>query len=162
MTSSILKNYRGNFKGLFFVVCYRFVHLFTYNKVLYIIASPVWILYRFIFRWMLGIDIPEKVTIGKNLRVCHGMGLIVNPSVIIGNNVKLHHNTTIGSAVVGGKSPVIGNNVTIGANCVVIGDIRIGDNSIVGAGSVVTKDVPPNAIVVGNLAKVLRFINNEN
>jgi hypothetical protein len=37
-------------------------------------------------------------------------------------------------------------------------NLIVGENAIVGAGSVVTKDVPPNSIVAGNLAKVLRFI----
>ena len=124
---------------------------------LYLLGSPVWLLYRFVFRWLLGIDVPERVTIGSGCVVCHGIGLIINPNVVIGNNVKLHHNTTIGSAVTGGKSPRIGNNVTIGANSVVIGDIKIGDGAIIGAGSVVIKDIPQNAIVAGNPAKIIKF-----
>jgi len=39
--------------------------------------------------------------------------------------------------------------------------VTIGENAIVGAGSVVTKDVPPNAVVVGNPAKFLRFVDQE-
>ncbi len=153
----MLKQYRGNFKGLFFIICYRIAHFFTFNKVLYIIGSPIWLLYRFIFRWILGIDIPERVTLGKGCQVCHGVGLIVHPRTIIGNNVKLHQNTTIGSSFSGGQPPRIGNDVVIGANSVVLGDIIIGDSAIIGAGSVVVKDVPPNAIVGGNPAKIIKY-----
>lgn len=148
---------RGNLKGLFFITCYRIAHFFTKNRILYILGTPIWLLYRLMFRWILGIDVPERVKLGSNCIVCHGIGLIINPNVIVGDNVKLHHNTTIGSAVHGGKSPRIGNNVTIGANCVVIGDIKIGDGAIIGAGAVVTKNIPQNAIVVGNPAKVIKY-----
>ncbi len=153
-----LKKYRGNFKGLFFIVCFRIAHFFTRNKVLYIIGSPVWLLYRFIFRWLLGIDIPEKVNIGKGFVVCHGIGLIIHPGTVIGKNVLVHHNTTIGISR-DSKAPRIGNNVVIGANSVVIGDISIGDGARVGAGSVVIKDVPANAIVAGNPAKIIKYQN---
>lgn len=151
--------YRGNFKGLFFIVCFRIAHYFTKNRILYIIGIPVWLLYRLLFRWILGIDVPETVTIGKNFILCHGIGVVINPGVIIGNNVKIHQNTTIGSAYSGGKSPIISDNVIIGANCVVIGEITIGDGAIIGAGSVVIKDVPQNVVVVGNPAKIVKYRN---
>lgn len=54
----------------------------------------------------------------------------------------------------------IGNNVWFGGNCVVLSGITIGDNAVIGAGSVVTKDVPANAVVAGNPAKILRYIDN--
>ena len=54
-------------------------------------------------------------------------------------------------------SPIeIGKHVWIGANAIILKGVSIGDNSVIGAGSVVTKDVPPNTIVVGNPAKVIR------
>jgi acetyltransferase-like isoleucine patch superfamily enzyme len=46
---------------------------------------------------------------------------------------------------------------SIGSGSVILGGVTIGDNAIVGAGSVVTKDVPPNAVVVGNPARVIRY-----
>lgn len=52
----------------------------------------------------------------------------------------------------------IGSNVWIGGNTVVNPGVTIGDNVIVGSGSVVTKDIPDNAIAVGNPCKVLRFL----
>lgn len=149
--------YKGNSKGLVFIVCFRIAHFFTMNKILYIIGFPVWIIYRIIFNWILGIDIHEKTRIGKNFVIWHGMGLVVNPSAIIGNNVTLRNNTTIGNAHRGGKSPIICDGVSIGPNCVLIGSITIGENAIVGAGSVVVKDVEANAIVAGNPAKLIRF-----
>lgn len=154
-------SYRGNFKGLFTIGCYRIAHFFTRNNVLYILGSPIWLLYRFVFRWIMGIDIPERVEIGKGCQICHGVGLVLHPGTKIGHDVKLHQNTTIGSATKGGNPPKIGNNVVIGANCVVIGDITIGDNSIIGAGSVVVKDVPPCSVVVGNPAKVIKTVDEK-
>lgn len=54
-------------------------------------------------------------------------------------------------------SPVtIGNHVWIGARATILKGVTIGDNAIIGAGSVVTKDVPPNTVVAGNPAKVIR------
>jgi acetyltransferase-like isoleucine patch superfamily enzyme len=50
----------------------------------------------------------------------------------------------------------IGQCCFIGARSVILPGITIGDHSIVGAGSVVTKDVPPNCIVAGNPAKIVR------
>jgi acetyltransferase-like isoleucine patch superfamily enzyme len=47
---------------------------------------------------------------------------------------------------------------SIGSGATILAKVTIGENAIVGAGSVVTKDVPPNAIVAGNPARVLRFI----
>ena len=148
--------YNGNSKGLVFIICFRIAHFFTRNKVLYIIGCPIWILYRLVFNWVLGIDIHERTKIGKNFVLWHGMGLVVNPGTVIGNNVVLRNNTTIGNAYHGGKSPIICDGVSIGPNSVIIGDITIGENAIIGAGSVVVKNVEPNTIVVGNPASNIK------
>jgi len=46
----------------------------------------------------------------------------------------------------------------IGANCTLLPGVVIGENSLIGAGSVVIKDVPPNSVVAGNPAKVIKGI----
>ena len=51
---------------------------------------------------------------------------------------------------------------SIGANATVLAGVTIGVNAMVGAGAVVTRDVPPNAIVVGNPAVVKGYINTNN
>lgn len=55
----------------------------------------------------------------------------------------------------GGGRITVGNNVFIGFNCIILKNVRIGNNVIIGAGSVVTADIPDNAIVAGNPAKVV-------
>ena len=55
----------------------------------------------------------------------------------------------------------IQRGASIGSGSTVLSNVVIGENAIVGAGSVVTKDVPANAIVVGNPAKVRRYITQE-
>jgi acetyltransferase-like isoleucine patch superfamily enzyme len=50
---------------------------------------------------------------------------------------------------------------SIGSGSTILSNVTVGENAIVGAGSVVTKDVPSNAIVAGNPAKVLRFLTEE-
>ncbi|MGD9276821.1 MAG: acyltransferase [Candidatus Pacearchaeota archaeon] len=55
------------------------------------------------------------------------------------------------------KPTLIKKGASIGSNVTILPGVTIGENSVVGAGAVVTKDVPDNAIVVGNPAKVLKY-----
>ena len=59
------------------------------------------------------------------------------------------------------ETTVVKRKASIGSGATILSNVVIGENAIVGAGSVVTRDVPSNAIVVGNPAKLLRFINAE-
>lgn len=54
---------------------------------------------------------------------------------------------------------VIGDDVWIGAGATILPDVSIADGAVIGAGAIVTKDVPANAIVIGDSAKVYRFRN---
>lgn len=157
MTKKESHIYKGNFKGLLFISCYRVAHNVSSSKIKRILFCPIWILYRLVFNWILGIDVSEHTQIGKNCVVWHGVGLIIHPQAIIGDNCILRHNTTIGNTTSGGGAPIIYDGVDIGANCVVIGEIVIGKNVTIGAGSVVAKNIPDNAIVIGNPARILKY-----
>lgn len=148
----------GNTKGRFFLLCYKTSKFFTRNSFLKLIGFPIRMSYRLFVQWILGIDIPDTTKIGRNFNVFHGQGLIINSSAIIGDDVTIRHNTTIGNAKENGGCPVIGNNVNIGANSVIIGEITIGDNSVIAAGSVVIKDVPSGVLVAGNPAKIIKSL----
>jgi acetyltransferase-like isoleucine patch superfamily enzyme len=65
---------------------------------------------------------------------------------------------TIGIKYGSPVAPVIEDHVVIGAKAVILGDIRIGHHAVIGAATVVIKDVPPYAVVVGNPAKIIRYL----
>lgn len=54
------------------------------------------------------------------------------------------------------RAVIIADNVWIGMNSIVLKGVTIGENSVVAAGSVVTKTVPPNVVVAGNPAAIIR------
>jgi putative colanic acid biosynthesis acetyltransferase WcaB len=104
------------------------------------------------------------VKIGEGFQIFHGASsTIVSPSTIIGKNVSLRQNTTIGAKGFDGEddSPVIEDNVTIGPNSCIIGGIRVGTGAVIGAGAVVVKDVPQYSVVVGNPARVIKTLTDE-
>ena len=110
--------------------------------------------------------IGHNVFINQNCTLYDLGGVDIGDEVMIGPNVSL---ITSGHPIAPSQrragvtaSPiVIGRNVWIAAGVTVIGGVTIGENSVVAAGSVVTKDVPPNTIVGGNPARVIRDIGED-
>ena len=107
------------------------------------------------------------ITIGKNCMISWGAKLDVSGgSIIIGDRCTITHGCIILShdrskkrldpKDKGQGTVRLGNDVFIGVNSVILRDVTIGNYSIVGAGSVVTKDVPPNVVVAGNPARIIR------
>lgn len=151
---------KGNVKARAVLVLFRLAYFVRHaNKFIFLIGLPFLIFYRLSVEWLLGIELPWNLKLGKNAKIFHGMGLVINDQVRIGDNVTLRHTTTIGVKETGefGSAlvPVIGNNVDIGAHVVILGNVVVGDNVVIGAGTIVLKDIPADSVVVGNPARLL-------
>lgn len=110
----------------------------------------------------------KRIQIGKNFYSnvgCHLLG-----EINIGDDVQLGPQVVFWGRDHGLKKGVlinlqphvlkpirIGNDVWIGANATILKGVTISDGAVVAAGAVVTKDVPPNAIVAGVPAKVIKY-----
>lgn len=118
--------------------------------------------------------------IGANCNIC--ANVLIENDVIIGDNVTIKSGVQLWDGVRIGDNVFIGPNVTftndlfprskvypdhflqtivkagasIGANATILPGLTIGENAMIGAGSVVTKNVPDDAIVVGNPARIVR------
>ncbi|SKC18990.1 serine O-acetyltransferase [Dyadobacter psychrophilus] len=153
------ENNKGYTKGKLLTFSFRLASYARQGKVLKLILTPYLGFYKFWIEWVFGIEIPYEATIGRGFKVYHGNGLVINKNVVIGKNCILRHTTTLGNkGDIVSDCPDIGDNVQIGAHVCILGKITIGDNAVIGAGSIVTKDVPPNAVVAGNPAKIIRYI----
>lgn len=101
-------------------------------------------------------NVHYKVRIGKGTFFNHlGFGVLINSSVVIGDNCKIGNNVSIVGQGPYKNAPKIGNRVYIGPGAVVQGPVLIEDNVIIAPNSVVNKSVPENAIVAGNPAKII-------
>lgn len=110
-----------------------------------------------------GIDIHPEAEIGERFFIDHGTGTVVGATCIIGNNVKLYQNVTLGAKSfplnengnpIKGipRHPVIKDNVIIYSGATILGRVTIGENSVIGGNVWLTHSVPPNSKIVVNRA----------
>jgi acetyltransferase-like isoleucine patch superfamily enzyme len=98
----------------------------------------------------------EGVTIEDNVFIGHGV-TFVNDSYPRATTPEGEIQTEADWHV---EKTLVKRGASIGSGVTILANLTIGENAIVGAGSVVTRDVPPNTIVAGNPAKVLRSITS--
>ncbi len=120
------------------------------------------------------VEIQKNASVGKCCKISSHTficeGVVIEDDVFIGHGVMFINDSYPRATNPGGglqteadwkvERTVIKKGASIGSGATILCNITVGENSIVGAGSVVTKDVPRGAIVAGNPAKVLRYIEH--
>jgi acetyltransferase-like isoleucine patch superfamily enzyme len=120
------------------------------------------------------VEIQKNSTVGKCCKISSHTficeGVVIEDDVFIGHGVTFTNDMYPRATAAGGglqteadwkvEPTVIHKGASIGSGATILCNITIGENAIVGAGSVVTRDVPANAIVAGNPARVLRYIES--
>jgi UDP-2-acetamido-3-amino-2,3-dideoxy-glucuronate N-acetyltransferase len=121
------------------------------------------------------VEIQKGVKIGKNCKISsHSFiceGVTIEDEVFVGHHVVFINDKYPRATNERGElqteedwqlqPTVVKRRASIGSGAVILCGVTIGENAVVGAGSVVTKDVPPYTIVVGNPARVLRRIEQD-
>lgn len=114
-----------------------------------------------------GVFIENDVKVGDHVTVKCGVqlwdGITLEDNVFVGPNVTFTNDKRPRSKVTPQAflCTVVEEGASIGANATILPGIRIGRNAMIGAGAVVTRSVPPNAIVVGNPAKIIGYADTD-
>ena len=110
-------------------------------------------------RILTGIEIHPQASIGKNLFIDHGTGVVIGQTAVIHDDVTIYHGVTLGGIGDGQagekRHPTIERGAMIGAGAQVLGNIIIGEGAKIGANSVVTIDVPPHSVALGIPARIV-------
>jgi acetyltransferase-like isoleucine patch superfamily enzyme len=121
------------------------------------------------------VEIQKNAKVGRRCKisshtfVCEGVA--IEDNVFIGHGVTFINDSYPRATTPEGElqtesdwhveATVIKRGASVGSGATVLSKVVVGENSIVGAGSVVTRDVPPNVIVAGNPARILRPVHSK-
>jgi len=121
------------------------------------------------------VEIQKNATVGQRCKIsshtfiCEGVR--IEDNVFVGHSVTFINDSYPRATTADGglqteqdwkvEQTLVKKGASIGSGSTILSNVVIGENAIIGAGSVVTKDVPADAIVAGNPAKVLRYITAE-
>ncbi|GAB1396861.1 MAG TPA: acyltransferase [Saprospiraceae bacterium] len=119
------------------------------------------------------VEIQRGAYIGKNCKIsshtfiCEGVH--IGDGVFVGHNVSFINDKYPQAVNPDGSMQTdadwnmvetkVGNHASIGTSATILCGVEIGDAAVIGAGSVVTKNVPPKAVVAGNPAKIIKYID---
>ncbi len=116
------------------------------------------------------VEIQKNAKVGKNCKISSHTficeGVTIEDEAFIGHGVVFINDIYPRAATVSGalqteadwkvETTLIKKGASVGSGATILARVTIGENAMIGAGAVVTKDVPPNSIVAGNPARVLR------
>ncbi|MBB1513863.1 sugar O-acetyltransferase [Tessaracoccus sp. MC1627] len=116
------------------------------------------------------VDYGDHITVGARTFVNAGLTALDVAPITIGADCQIGPNVQLLTPIhpiepqprrdkLEAAKPIsIGDNVWLGGGVIVCPGVTIGENAVIGAGSVVTRDIPANAVAVGNPARVIRSI----
>lgn len=121
------------------------------------------------------VEVQKNASIGKNCKISSHTficeGVTIEDNVFVGHSVTFINDTYPRATIAGGSlqteadwrvEPIlVKEGASIGSGATILANVTIGEHAIIGAGSVVTRDVPARAIVAGNPAHFIRFIDHD-
>jgi serine O-acetyltransferase len=150
------------------LLAYPGIHALIIHRVAHALSARGWALTPRLVshfgRWLTGIEIHPRATIGRRLFIDHGMGIVIGETAVIGDDCHLYQEVTLGGTSTRREKrhPTLEDHVVVGAGAKIIGNITIGAHARIGAGSVVIANVPPYATVVGVPGHIVAFTNATN
>jgi acetyltransferase-like isoleucine patch superfamily enzyme len=121
------------------------------------------------------VEIQKNAKVGRNCKISSHTficeGVTIEDDVFVGHGVTFINDSYPRSTTESGElqtekdwtvePTLVKKRASIGSGATILPNVVVGENAMVGAGSVVTRDVPANAVVAGNPAKLLRYVSDE-